>query len=432
MARVANARLAEPRGVVSASTAVPRSHRGRRAAGLGLAAALLAAALAPSAQAASVGLGTDASFSVLGGTTVTNTGPSILAGDLGVAPGAAVVGFPPGQVGGTIHANDAVALQAKSDLVTAYDDAAGRPSTATISSDLAGLTLGPGAYSSASSLGLSGALTLDAHGDANAVFVFQAGSTLTTGSGSSVLLLGGAQACNVVWQVGSSATIGTATAFTGSILALTSISLQTGATVRGRALARNGAVTLDTNTFTAPSCATTGATGTAPATGATPGGGTTGTPPGSGTTGATPGTPTGPTAATPAKVSTGTATGIAADHARLTGTVSPGTSAGTYVFQFGTTRRYGGVTATSRARANRRQTVSALARRLRAGTLYHYRLVETQSGGRRTFGSDHTFRTPRAKARRARPARPARPTRPTPRQPHTAPRPPRTPSGFTG
>jgi hypothetical protein len=242
--------------------------------GLGLVsvALLLLALLATSAQAASVGLGTAGSFSVLGGSTVTNTGPSVLNADLGLSPGSAITGFPPGTVHGTIHKNDAVAARAKSDLVIAYNDAAGRSSTSTISSDLAGLTLTSGVYTSASSLGLSGDLTLDGQNNPDSVFVFQAGSTLTTGSASRVQLINGAQACNVFWQVGSSATIGTSTAFTGNIMALTSISLRTGATVHGRALARNGAVTLDTNTFTDARCSTTsGTTG-----GGTTGGGTTG------------------------------------------------------------------------------------------------------------------------------------------------------------
>ncbi len=176
-----------------------------------------------------------------------------------------MTGFPPGIVtGGTIHAADAVALQAQGDLTTAYNDAAGRSSSAAISSDLAGRTLTAGVYSAATSLGLSGDLTLDGQGNPNAVFVFQAGSTLTVGSSSRVLFIGGAQACNVFWQVGSSATIGTGSAFAGNILALTSISLTTGATLHGRALARNGAVTLDTNTITRAACAAPATPGAAP------------------------------------------------------------------------------------------------------------------------------------------------------------------------
>jgi hypothetical protein len=252
------------------------AHRPARAAGP-LLALLVMAALASTAEAASVPLGTADSFAVLAGSTVTNTGPSVISGDLGVSPGTAVTGFPPGTVtAGTLHAADAVALRAEGDLVTAYNDAAGRSSTATISADLAGRTLTPGIYTSTSSLGLTGALTLDAGGDPNAVFVFQAGSTLTAGSASRVLLVGGAQACNVFWQVGSSATIGSSSAFAGNILALTSISLTTGATLNGRALARNGAVTLDTNTITKAACAS-------PTTGTPGAGGTTGTP-GSGST----------------------------------------------------------------------------------------------------------------------------------------------------
>jgi hypothetical protein len=263
-----------------------------------LVALLVTAALASTAQAASVPLGTADSFAVLAGSTVTNTGPSAISGDLGVSPGAPVTGFPPGTVtAGTMHAADAVALQAKGDLVTAYNDAAGRSSTATISADLAGSTLTPGVYTSASSLGLSGDLTLDARGDPNAVFVFQAGSTLTAGSASRVLLVGGAQPCNVFWQVGSSATIGTSSAFAGNILALTSISLTTGATLNGRALARNGAVTLDTNTVTKAACA---AQGTTPPSGTPGAGGPTSTP-GAGTT---PGSPSsGSTAGAAARLS---------------------------------------------------------------------------------------------------------------------------------
>jgi hypothetical protein len=217
---------------------------------------LLATALASSARAASVNLGTAGTAAVLAGSTVTNTGPSVIGGDLGLYPGTVVSGFPPGLVlAGTTHVTDAVAKQAKADLGTAYDDAASRSSGATISADLAGSSLSPGVYTSASTLGLSGDLTLDAQGDPNAVFVFQAGSTLTAAAGSRVLLVNGARPCNVFWQVGSSATIKAASSFAGTIMALTSITLTTGARLTGRALARNGAVTLDSNLITKSSCA---------------------------------------------------------------------------------------------------------------------------------------------------------------------------------
>jgi hypothetical protein len=216
---------------------------------------LAAVSLAFSAQAP-VGLGTAGNFAVLAGSAVTNTGPSVISGSLGLAPGSAVSGFPPGIVlNGTTQVANGVALQAKNDLVTAYNDAAGRSSTATVAADLAGETLTPGVYTSASSLGLSGQLTLNAQGNPNAVFIFQAGSSLIVGSGSQINLIGGAQACDVFWQVGSSATIGTSSAFVGNILALTSITMTTGATLQGSALARNGAVTLDTNTITRATCA---------------------------------------------------------------------------------------------------------------------------------------------------------------------------------
>ena len=236
---------------------------------------------APAAFAAQapVGLGTAGNFGVLAGSTVTNTGPTTINGDLGVNPGAAITGFPPGHVNGTIHAADAVALQAQSDLTTAYNDAAGRTPAATVSGDLAGRTLVGGVYKSASSLGLTGTLTLDAQGDPNSVFIFQAGSTLITASGSRVNLINGAQSCNVYWQVGSSATLGTGSVFAGNILALTSVTINDGVTVTGRALARNGAVTMINDTISAAHCATTsdstdGSTGGSTGGGTTPGAGT--------------------------------------------------------------------------------------------------------------------------------------------------------------
>ncbi len=244
----------------------------RRTAGLlGLAGLLAGSAASPAAAApAAVGLGTAGNFAVLGGSTVTNTGPTVVRGDLGLSPGTAVTGFPPGQVlDGMTHVADAEAAQAQADLVLAYDDAASRPADASISGDLGGTTLPAGVYTSASSIGLTGDLTLDAQGDPNAVFIFQAGSDLTVGSGSRVLLQGGAQACNVFWQVGSSATIGTGSAFVGNILALTSITLTTSATLDGRALSRNGAVTLDTNNVARSLCTTPPAAGTPTGTAAT-------------------------------------------------------------------------------------------------------------------------------------------------------------------
>jgi hypothetical protein len=236
------------------------------AASLGLLVAGFVGATTPaSALGAPVGLGTAASYAVLAGSTVTNTGPSIIHGDLGVSPGSAVTGFGPGIVvpPGVIHASDAAAAQAQLDLTTAYNDAAGRASNASITGqDLGGQVLTTGVYTASSSQQLTGALTLDAKGDPNAVFVFQIGSTLTTASGSSVLLVNGASPCNVYWQVGSSATLGSGTAFVGTIMALTSATLITSATVEGRVMASNGAVTLDSNVITAPNCST-GPTATA-------------------------------------------------------------------------------------------------------------------------------------------------------------------------
>jgi Ice-binding-like len=206
------------------------------------------------AAVTTVDLGTAGSFAVLAGTTVTNTGPSAIVGDLGVSPGSAVTGFPPGVVtGGTIHAADAVAAGAQTDLTTAYNDAAGRTPTASVGPFIGnGQTLVSGVYNASSSLEVGGALTLDAQGDPSAVFIFQAGSTLVTDSASNIVLANGALACNVFWQVGSSATLGTGSTFSGNILALTSITVTTGDTVTGSALARNGAVTLDDDTVTAP------------------------------------------------------------------------------------------------------------------------------------------------------------------------------------
>lgn len=224
-----------------------------------LLAPLSAFALANSSDAAAtaVGLGTAGSYSVLAGSTVTNTGPTVMNANLGLSPGSSVTGFPPGIVNGTQHVTDAAAGQAQLDLVTAYNAAASEGPTSPIVADLGGQELTPGVYNSASSIGLTGALTLNARGNPNAVFVFQADtSTLTTATASSVNLINGAQACNVFWQVGSSATLGTASSFSGTILALQSITVTTGVTIVGRVLARNGAVTLDSDTITSPTCVT--------------------------------------------------------------------------------------------------------------------------------------------------------------------------------
>jgi hypothetical protein len=285
-------------------------------AGLALGAGLMLALSASPAEA-QVNLGTAGSFVVLGGSTVTNTGPSVLHGDLGVSPGTSLVGFGlPATVLGATHANDAVAAQAQLDLTTAYTVAAGQPVAP--ANDLTGTNLGnrtlnSGNYRYASSAQLTGALTLDAQGDPNAEFVFEIGSTLTTAGASSVVLVNGASPCNVYWQVGSSATLDTTTAFQGNVMALSDISLNNGASVQGRVLARNGQISLINNVLDASLCAagsstTPGGATTPPATG-----GTTGTPPASpappaasGSAGT--GTSAGSSTAGPAAIRRGTAT----------------------------------------------------------------------------------------------------------------------------
>jgi hypothetical protein len=214
---------------------------------------------ANAAGPAPVGLGTAAPFAVLAGTpAVTNTGPTTITGDLGISPAAAVTGFPPGTVNGTIHAADAVALQAKSDLVIAYNDAAGRtPVTVVAGGTLGGKTLVPGVYNAGGvTLDLTGTLTLDGQNDANPVWVFQATSDLITSSSSSIRFVNGGQPCNVFWQVTSSATLGSGSSFAGTILALTSITMNSGVTMEGRALARNGNVTLINDTIMRSTCST--------------------------------------------------------------------------------------------------------------------------------------------------------------------------------
>lgn len=215
---------------------------------LGLGGASVAAA------ATAVGLGTADDFGVLAGSGITNTGATVIAGDVGTFPTVSETGFGSITLNGTDHAGDAITQGAKTDLTAAYGNAAGQAATSTIAADLGGQTLTPGVYNSGSSIGLTGTLTLDAGGDPDAVFIFQAGSTLTTASASRVALINGAQPCNVFWQVGSSATLGTNSIFQGNILALVSVTLNTGANVTGRVLARNGAVTLDANTINRAVC----------------------------------------------------------------------------------------------------------------------------------------------------------------------------------
>lgn len=219
-----------------------------------LALTVLLAAPAFAAQAP-VGLGTADSFAVLAGSGITNTGPTTITGDVGTFPTTSETGFGSVTLTGTNHDGDAVTQGAKPDLTTAYNDAAGRSPVTNVPVELGGTTLKAGVYTSPT-LGLTGTLTLNAQGNPNAQFIFQAGSTLITATNSHVVLINGAQACNVVWQVGSSATFDAGTEFVGNVLAHTSITAQTASTFQGRLLARTGAVTLDTNTITRATCAT--------------------------------------------------------------------------------------------------------------------------------------------------------------------------------
>ncbi|MEU7658039.1 ice-binding family protein [Streptomyces lincolnensis] len=259
-------------------------------------------------------LGTAASYGVLGGATVTNTGPTVVNGlNVGVSPGPAITGFfasdgGPGIVTppGSLHTTDAHAAQAKSDLTTAYNQAAGQTLTNAVYNDapheFGGQTLTAGLYRANSSAQITGTLTLDAQGDPSAVWVFQIGSSLTTAAeNSTVSLVNGASPCNVYWQVGSSATLGTNTSFVGTVMADTSITATTGATINGRLLADagargDGAVTLDSNRIFQGPCGTGGTTGGLVSggviAGATTGGATAGTS-GSTTVGVIGGVPTG-------------------------------------------------------------------------------------------------------------------------------------------
>jgi hypothetical protein len=200
-------------------------------------------------------LGSAQSFAVLGASTVTNKGPTVITGELGVSPGTAVTGFPPGSVtGGTIHAGDAPATAAQAAAHTAYGALVAEPCGTNLTGKTLGtspgaVTLSPGVYCFNSSAQLTGTLTLNGSG----VYVFKIGSTLTTASKSSVVLAKGAMPGNVFWQVTSSATLGTNTVFEGSILANISDTVTTGATVAGRVFALTGAVTLSGNRIRAAS-----------------------------------------------------------------------------------------------------------------------------------------------------------------------------------
>ncbi len=211
----------------------------------------------PTATAASaVNLGTASGFAVLAGSGITVAGAvnsTVITGDIGTFPTTSITGLGNVVLNGVDQAGDGVTQGAKFDLVTAFNDAAGRAYdiTYTDGHDLIG-TLTPGVYNGSGSLSLSGGLTLDALGNSNAVWIFQTSTSLITASSSRINLINGAQARNIFWEVGSSATLGTYSDFSGSILALTSISLNTGAMLKGQALARNGTVTMDYNTISVP------------------------------------------------------------------------------------------------------------------------------------------------------------------------------------
>ncbi|MDD4606115.1 MAG: ice-binding family protein, partial [Dysgonamonadaceae bacterium] len=190
--------------------------------------------------------------------TITNTGPSIINGDVGLSPGSALEGFPPGIIDGVQQITTPAAADAKLCLTEAYLDGQGRSlNSISLPGNLGGLTLAPGLYTNSSTTGITGTgangiLTLDAQGNANAVWIFQIGSTLTTDPATSIVLAGGAQAKNIFWIVGSSATLGTNSVFYGNILADQSITLNTGAVLNGRALTQIAAVTLDASTINKP------------------------------------------------------------------------------------------------------------------------------------------------------------------------------------
>jgi hypothetical protein len=197
-----------------------------------------------STSAQEVPLASAASFAVLGGSTVTSTGLTVLIGDLGVSPGTSITGFGPGVVHGTIYAGGPVAAQAQADLSTAYNNVVARKYSTAVPADIGGTTISPGLYNAPVSLGITGTVTLDGQNNKNSMFIFQIPSTLTAGVSSRVVLINKADACNVFWQVGSSATLNTGSKFKGTIMAAASISVGSGVHTRGRLLTEAGAVTL--------------------------------------------------------------------------------------------------------------------------------------------------------------------------------------------
>lgn len=231
----------------------------------------------PGAIGAADFLGTAQPFTVLGGAAVTNTGPSVLPGRLGVSPGSSLTGFTTAFVGGSTHSNDAVAIQAQSDIVTAANALVAVDNYNVGTADLDGLVFVAGAYSSGSTLFNGGTITLN--GDADDIFIFTAVSGLTTAAGSTVLLTGGAQECNVFWRLGSAATLGSGSRMVGTVIAQSAVSALTGATIAGNLFAQVEAVTLQSNVFTAATCDTSGGNGDLWGAGETPSDGPDGTPP---------------------------------------------------------------------------------------------------------------------------------------------------------